>query len=84
MRNSSQTLVLGSAVAAAVLTVSTLNADNPRNKSGPMMGHTDMMGKQMGRMGEMMDGCARMMGDRSNRPNDQWRKQVPSAPEKKS
>jgi hypothetical protein len=31
-----------------------------------------------------MEGCARMMGERSSKPNDQWRKQMPSTPDKKS
>jgi hypothetical protein len=84
MRKFRRTLAFASAFAAAMLAVSTLNADNPRDKRGPMMGHSNMMGKQMSRMGEMMEGCSRMMGDRSNKPNDQWRRQLPSAPEKKS
>ena len=82
MRKFRRTLAFASAFAAAILAVSALYADNPRGKRESMMGHSNMMGKQMGRMGEMMEGCGRMMGDRSNKPNDQWRKQVPSAPEK--
>ena len=83
MRNSWRTLVLGSAFATSALTVSTVYADSPRDKHGSRMGH-NMMGKDMGRMGEMMEGCAKMMGDRTNRPNEQWRRRSPSAPQKKS
>ena len=87
MRNPWQTFAFASAFAAAVLVVSTLSADSPQDKGRPMMDHGNMMGRQMGGMGEMMEGCSRMMGmkgDRSHRPNEQWRKQVPSTPEKKS
>ena len=84
MRKPWRTFTFASVFAAAVLTVSALHADNPRDKHGSMMGDDSMMGKQMGRMGDMMEGCGRMMGDRSNKPNDQWRKQVPRTPEKKS
>lgn len=84
MRKPWRTLAFGSAFAAAVLTVSTLYADNPRDKRGSMMGDHNMMGRQTDRMGGMMEGCSRMMGEGSNKPNDQWRKQVPSAPKKKS
>ena len=87
MRNPWQTFGLSSAFAVAVLTASTLYADSAQDTARPMMDHGNKMGGQMGRMGEMMEGCGRMMGmkgDRSHRPNDQWRKQVPRTPEKKS
>lgn len=55
--------------------------DNGTRNSEGMMG--DMMGmmKKMKQMSQMMDHCISMMSD--SRPNDQWRKNAPSGPEKK-
>jgi hypothetical protein len=87
MRKSWQTVAFASAFAATVLAATALYADSTQNKSRSMMGHGGMMG-QMGQMGEMMQGCSRMMqgmmGGAPAKPNDQWRQQAPSAPEKKS
>lgn len=47
---------------------------------GGMMGDGGMMG-MMGQMSRMMDQCSNMMSD--SRPNEQWRKDAPSEPEKK-
>jgi len=71
-----------------------LYAQGSQDRSGSMMGHgmmgdkaakdqggmTGMM-KNMKQMSEMMDHCSNMMSD--SRPNDQWRKNAPSEPEKK-
>ncbi len=48
-----------------------------------MMGNKNDKGGMMGmmkQMSDMMDHCNSMMTDR--RPNDQWRKNAPSRPEK--
>lgn len=77
-----QVTAFASALAAAVLTVSTLYADSGQDKGGPMMGR-GMMG---GRMNQMMDHCSQMMGGGSTRPNEQWKKPTPpdkSIPDKK-
>lgn len=53
---------------------------NNKDNDG-MMG--DMMGmmKMMKQMSQMMDHCNNMMSD--SQPNEQWRKNAPSQPEKK-
>lgn len=81
MRKPLQATAFASAFAAALLTVSTLYA---QDKGGPMMGH-GMMGRggMMGGMDQMMDHCRQMMGGGSTRPNEQWRKDTPKPPEKK-
>ena len=79
MRKPLQATAFASAFAAALLAVSTLYAQTAQDKGGPMMGRGGMMGG----MGQMMDHCSQMMGGGSTRPNEQWRKETPKAPEKK-
>lgn len=88
MRKPWQATAFASAFAAAVLTVSTLYADSGQDKSGSMMDHGNMMGSGgmmggRGQMSQMMDHCGQMMGGRSTKPNDQWKKK-PNPPDKKS
>jgi uncharacterized protein YidB (DUF937 family) len=53
-----------------------------------MMGQGDMSGmmSMMGQMAGMMEGCTKMMQGASNggsgEPNDQWRKEAPTTPDK--
>jgi len=84
MRKPLQVTAFASAVAAALLAVSTLYAQTAHDKGGPMMGH-GMMGRggMMGGMDQMMDHCRQMMGGGSTRPNEQWKKETPKTPEKK-
>jgi len=61
---------------AAVVTVSSLYADNIYDRSGTMMGRVGIM-SHMGSKHDMMEGCFRIMGiqgGHSGKPNDQWRK----------
>lgn len=88
MRKSTVALVFASVVAAAVIAAPALYAHDNQGSSGSMMGH-GMMGDgneggmmgMMKQMSQMMDHCNNMMGD--SRPNEQWRKNAPSQPEKK-
>ena len=65
--------------------------DRNAKDRGGMMGQGSMQGGQGGMMGmmnmmtqmtKMMDQCSNMMSG-GNKPNDQWRKNGPSEPEKK-
>lgn len=89
MRKYTTALVLGSALIAGVVITPALQAHDRRMPSGSMMGmmgdedsRDGMMG-MMNRMSRMMDHCNTMMQSRgSGRPNDQWRKNAPAAPDK--
>jgi len=91
MRKSTTALLLSSILYAGAVPASALFAQDSQKQSGPMMGHgmmgdknTKGEGGMMGMMkqgSEMTDHCSNMMND--NRPNDQWRHNAPSAPEKK-
>jgi hypothetical protein len=84
MRKPWRTVAVLSAFAAAILTVSALYADTTHDRGGSMMGGGGMMSR-MGQMRSMMESCSSMMGmggGDADRPNDQWRKPAPSAPEK--
>ena len=86
MRKFTTTLLLVSTLVAGAMAAPLLYAQ----PSGSMMGHGMMGGKNtndkggmmgmMKQMSEMMDHCNSMMSDR--RPNDQWRRTAPSAPNK--
>ena len=85
MRKTTTTLLLAAALVAGAMAAPSLYGQ----PSDSMMGHgmmgdknTDdrgMMG-MMKQMGEMIGHCNGMMSDR--RPNDQWRRNAPSAPDK--
>jgi hypothetical protein len=78
-----KTLAVASVVAASGLAATALYADSRHDGRGTMMGRGGMMGMMgmMGQRGDMMDHCARMMGDSgSGRPNEQWRKEPPKEP----
>ena len=97
MRKLTKVSLLASILLAAVMTAPTLYAQGDQQPSGSMMGHGmmgdestkgdggmmgDMMGmmKMMKQMSQMMDHCSNMMSN--SHPNDQWRKNTPSQPEK--
>lgn len=85
MRNIRRTLALA-AVSVVVLAVpAALYAQELHAPSGSMMRGGMMGGGQMmERMSRMMDHCGAMMqgGYRGDRPNDQWRRNPPTAPDK--
>ena len=85
MRSGGPTLALATVSVAALIAATTLYAQDTRESSGSMM-RGGMMGGggMMGRMSQMMDHCAGMMGGSrgDDRPNDQWRKKAPTAPDK--
>lgn len=98
MRNVTKALVLAAILVAGVMAAPSLYAQGDQGPSGSMMGHRMMddngtkddggmmgemkgMKKMMKQMSQMMDHCDNMMSD--SRPNDQWRKSLPSEPEKK-
>ena len=86
MRKFTTTLLLASTLVAGAMAAPLLYGQ----PSDSMMGHgmtgdknTSDKGGMMGmmkQMSEMMDHCNSMMSDR--RPNDQWRRTAPSAPDK--
>ena len=85
MRHAKRTLALAVVSVAALIAAPTLYAHDAQGSSdsmtrGGMMGG----GGMMGRMNQMMDHCGAMMrsGPRSNRPNDQWREDRPTTPDK--
>ena len=85
MRNARPTLALAALSIAALIAATTLHAQDARQSSGFMMGRGMMGGGgMMGGMSQMMDHCTGMMsGDQhGNRPNDQWRRNAPTAPDK--
>jgi hypothetical protein len=91
MRKYTTVLLLASALIAAVVAAPLLYAEESQTPSGSMMDHGIMGGdhggrmmgmmKMMPQMGEMMDHCNGMMSSR--RPNEQWRRNAPSAPDKR-
>lgn len=97
MRKLTKALLPASILAAGVMTASSLYAQGDEDSPGSMMGRGmmgdksskdekgmgDMMGmmKMMKQRSQMMDHCNNMMSD--DRPNDHWRKDSPSGPEKK-
>jgi hypothetical protein len=78
MRNYTIALVLASAFIASVTAGPALYANEGQMRSGSTM-HRGMMG-MMRQGSQMMDHCMGMMG--GSRPNDQWWKQAPAAPDK--
>ena len=92
MRKLSTALLLASILAVGSMAAPSLYAQGGQESSGSMMGH-GMMGDKskkdeggmmgmMKQMTKMMDHCSNMMSA-DNKPNDQWRKNAPSQPEKK-
>lgn len=94
MRKLTKAILLTAALVAGTIAAPALYAQSDRGSSGSMMGHGMMgddnrgdgggmmgMTKTMGQMSRMMDHCDNMMSD--SRPNDQWRKDAPSAPKEK-
>jgi len=75
MRKHTIVLLIASALVAAVVSAPLLYAEESQTPSGSMRGYGTM--KMMQQMGEMMDHCNHMMSNR--RPNDQWRRNAPSA-----
>ncbi len=92
MRKLTKTLALTFVFIAGLTAVSALYAQDSKRSPGSTMKHgmmddgkTDgggMMGMMM-QMTKMMDHCNNMMGSGGNRPNDQWRKDAPTEPERK-
>jgi hypothetical protein len=82
--------LFASALVAAVI-AAPLYAEESQTPSGSMMDHGTIGGdhgggmvgmmKMMPQMSEMMDHCNGMMSSR--RPNEQWRRNTPSAPDKR-
>jgi len=90
MRKLTAALLLGSVLVAGVMAAPALYAQDGRSMMGHgMMGDTKGEGGMRGMMGtmkqmsEMADHCSSMMSDSAKRPNEQWRKESPSEPEKK-
>jgi hypothetical protein len=94
MRELTKAVLPAAILVTGIVAAPAIYAQGNRGPSDSMMGHrmmgdnstTDdggMMGmmKMKGQMGQMMDHCNNMMGN--SRPNDQWRKNAPSEPEKK-
>jgi Spy/CpxP family protein refolding chaperone len=83
MRNTRRLLSLAAVFTAVTAVPAALYAQQPHGPSGSMMRGGMMGGGQMmERMGGMMDHCGAMMqgGSRGDRPNDQWRRNPPTAP----
>jgi Spy/CpxP family protein refolding chaperone len=90
MRKFTTTFLLASTLVAGAMAVPSLSAQGSQERSGSMMDHgmmgdknTNDKGGMMGmmkQMSEMMDHCNSMMSD--GRPNDQWRRNRPSTPNK--
>lgn len=79
-------LIAGLAVAPILYANDAKTPEHDQSTMGQAMkGHGGMM-NMMGQKNQMMDHCAEMMqgamGDSADRPNEQWRKQAPKAPEK--
>ncbi len=98
MRKVAIVAAFASILLASVMVAPSLYAEPGHDSSGSMMSHGmmgdngtrndkgmmgDMIGmmKMMKQMTQMMDHCNNMMSD--SRPNDRWRKNAPSEPEKK-
>lgn len=95
MRKFTKTLLPAAILVTGVMAAPSLYAQGDQAPSGSMMRNGGMMGdkstkddggmmgmmKMMTQMSQMMDRCNNMMSD--NRPNEQWRKNAPSEPEKK-
>jgi hypothetical protein len=84
MKNAKRSLAVA-AVAMVAVAATALYAQDAREPTGSMM-RDGMSGRggTMGRASRMMDHCAGMMSghQRGDRPNDQWRKNAPAAPNK--
>ena len=89
MRKLTTSLLFASILLWGAMTARALYAQGNQEPSGSMghgmMGDRNVKGEggMMGmtkHSGQMMDHCSSMMND--NRPNDQWRKNTPSEPEK--
>jgi hypothetical protein len=92
MRKVTTALLLVSILAAGVAAAPSIYAQTNQEPSGSMMGRGmmgdnnkenegGMMDMMMQQMSRMMDHCSNMMS--GDRPNDQWRNNTPSQPEKK-
>jgi hypothetical protein len=86
MRNLATALLLGSALLAGAIAAPTLYAEDQKPSGSTT--ENGMMGNRDGKDGGGMMGMMRMMGHCSNmmsnsRPNEQWRKNSPSQPEKR-
>lgn len=84
MRNSVKTLAAAAALIASAALAPALYAHDSGSSDehdGSMMGPGMM--NMMGQMSQMMDNCSEMMqgtmGDGSGKPNEQWRKDAPTA-----
>ena len=87
MRKPERTFALTVAFVAALLVTSTLYARDDHVSSGSTIRDGTLGQRSIGPTSQMMDSCASMMQSRSNdgrRPNEQWRKQIPRTPERKS
>ena len=89
MRKLATSLLFASTLFLGAVTAHSLYAQGNRQTSGAMghgmMENSKVEGKggmtgMTKRRGGMMDHCSNMMND--NRPNDQWRKNTPSEPER--
>lgn len=84
MRKSIEGLAVISAVIAGLAAAPALYAHEPKGSGSSMMGSGIMdQDGMMGEMSETMGGCSKMMqsmhqGD-AERPNEQWRKDVPDS-----
>lgn len=85
-------IALAGVLVAGVVAASALNAQDTRSspdqrmdrgmmERDQMMGPGGMMG-MMSRMSQMMDHCSQMMSDSDRRPNERWRNNTPTDPQK--
>jgi hypothetical protein len=91
MHKFTTTLLLASSLVAGAMAAPSIFAQGSPEPSGSMMDHgmmgnkdTKDQGGMMGmtrQMSGMMDHCNGMMNSR--RPNDQWRRNAPTAPDKR-
>lgn len=91
MRKSLRTLIAAAALAASAALAPVLYAHDtasPGEHDGSMTGSGMMGMNMMGQMGDMMDGCNRMMQGTTDggagKPNEQWRRDTPAAPDTNS
>ena len=84
------TVALAAAIVVATIAAQTLYAQDSSASRHRMMDGDPARGtmgitKMMRQMSGMMDHCSSMMHNRSTgRPNDQWRRRAPTAPDNES
>lgn len=80
MRKTVASCALAPVLVAGAISAPAIHAQENHESAGPMMNWNVMGMGMMNQMGRMMDHCDGMWS--RSRPNVQWRKNKPSAPEK--